>query len=111
MAYDRLNLMDRHRDMVERILREHVPGVEVWAYGSRVNGRCHDGSDLDLVLRSPAQTPIDPVQLKALAQAFGDSNIPFLVDAHDWARLPASFHQEIQRNHAVLLPLKDGAPD
>ena len=35
------------------MLREHVPNAEVWAYGrSRVNGRCHSGSDLDLVLRS-----------------------------------------------------------
>ena len=39
--------------MLEEILREHVPGVEVWAYGSRVSGHSHGGSDLDLVLRGP----------------------------------------------------------
>ena len=39
--------------MLEGILREHVPGVEVWAYGSRVSGHSHGGSDLDLVLRGP----------------------------------------------------------
>ena len=38
---------------IEALLREHVPGIEVWAYGSRVNGESHDASDLDLVLRGP----------------------------------------------------------
>ena len=45
---DRLALPRRYRDQLEALLREHVPGVEVWAYGSRVNGESHDGSDLDL---------------------------------------------------------------
>ena len=31
----------------------------MWAYGhSRVNGRCHSGSDLDLVLRSRTLEPL-----------------------------------------------------
>ena len=34
---DRLALPRRYRDQLEALLREHVPGVEVWAYGSRVN--------------------------------------------------------------------------
>ena len=50
---ERLLLKPRHRRMLEEILREHVPGVEVWAYGSRVSGLGHGGSDLDLVLRGP----------------------------------------------------------
>ena len=100
---DRLNLSDRHREMVERLLREHLPGVEVWAYGSRVNGRSHDGSDLDLVLRNHVLAPFDASQMTAVTQAFRDSNIPFLIDAHDWARLPVSFHAEIERSHVVLI--------
>ncbi|WP_394370317.1 nucleotidyltransferase domain-containing protein [Pedobacter segetis] len=27
--------------------------MQVWAYGSRVNGDAHVGSDLDLVIRTP----------------------------------------------------------
>ena len=30
-------------------------------------------------------------------QAVNDSNIPILVDARDWARLPKSFHTEIEK--------------
>jgi hypothetical protein len=56
---DRLDLPRRCREALEALLREHVPNAEVWAYGrSRVNGRCHSGSDLDLVLRSPTLEPL-----------------------------------------------------
>ena len=44
---DGLHLSTRHGRVLQALLREHLPGVEVWAYGSRVNGRSHDGSDLD----------------------------------------------------------------
>ena len=45
---ERLDLPCRYRDQIEALLREHVPCVEVWAYGSRVTGRSHKGSDLEL---------------------------------------------------------------
>lgn len=50
---DRVQIAHRHRRILQALLREHQPGVEVWAYRSRVNGRGHDGSDLDLVLSAP----------------------------------------------------------
>ncbi len=58
---ERLHLRPRHRERLEALLREHLPGVEVWAYGSRVNGQSHDGSDLDLVLRGRG---LDEIELK-----------------------------------------------
>ena len=103
---DRLDLPPRYRRIVQALLREHVPEAEVWAYGSRVNGESHEGSDLDLVLRSPTLEPIPGDQLADLAEAFEQSNIPILVQAHDWARLPESFHQEIERDYVVV---QDGA--
>ncbi len=42
-----LDVKPRHREQIERLLREYLPGVEVWVYGSRINGRSHEGSDLD----------------------------------------------------------------
>ena len=55
---DLLDLPTRFREKLEALLREHVPDAEVWAYGSRVNGRSHDSSDLDLVLRGPTLQPL-----------------------------------------------------
>ena len=98
-----LDVKPRHREQIERLLRGHLPGVEVWAYGSRVNGRSHEGSDLDLVLRSPGLVKIDPSQLAEFNEAVQESTIPFLVEARDWARLPDSFQREIEREYVVLV--------
>ena len=99
----RLHLKPRHRAVIEGLLKKHLPGVEVWAYGSRVNGRSHDGSDLDLVLRARKlkEIPIGP--LDELWDALRESTIPFLVEARDWARLPESFHREIERDYVMLV--------
>ena len=99
---ERLHLAARHRRILEGLLREHLPGVEAWAYGSRVNGRSHDGSDLDLALRGPGLEEIPIDRLGNFREAVTDSSIPFLVEARDWARLPERFHREIKREHVVL---------
>ena len=99
---DRLHLSPKHRRALEALLRTHLPHVEVWAYGSRVTGRSHDGSDLDLALRGPKLEKIPADRLEDFEEAVRESNIPFLVEAHDWARLPERFHHEIERDHVVL---------
>ena len=100
---DRLHLSPRHRAQLEALLREHLPGVEVWAYGSRITGESHDGSDLDLVLRAPDLQKIPIGRLSDLWEALRESTIPFLVEARDWAWLPEGFHEEIERDYVVLV--------
>ena len=99
----------RHRRKLEEILREHLPEAEVWAYGSRVSGESHGGSDLDLVLRSPDLEKIPLGKLLDVEEALRDSTIPFLVEARDWARLPESFLREIRRDNVVLVQGKSPA--
>ena len=99
---DRLHLQPKHRRVLEALLREHLPGVEVWAYGSRVSGKSHDGSDFDLVLRGPGLKEIAIGQLGDFEEAVRESTIPFLIEARDWARLPERFYREIERDHVVL---------
>ena len=100
---DRRLHLPRHRAQIEALLREHLPDVEVWAYGSRVSGDSHDGSDLDLVLRAPGLDKVPMGPLFDLWDALRESTIPFLVEARDWARLPESFHGEIERDYVVLV--------
>ena len=100
---DRLHLSPRRRTQIEALLREHLPDVDVWAYGSRITGESHDGSDLDLVLRAPDLQKIPIDRLSDLWEALRESTIPFLVEARDWARLPEGFHGEIERDYVVLL--------
>ncbi len=88
--------------MLMSLLREHLPDVEVWAYGSRVDGRSHEGSDLDLVLRGPGLNKIPFRKLMDFEEALQDSCIPIIVEARDWAQLPERFHREIERQYVVV---------
>lgn len=87
---------------VRELLAMHVPEAEAWAYGSRVSGGSHPGSDLDLVLRNPCDLRREQGGLHRLSDALSESDLPILVEVHDWARLPESFHREIERAHAVV---------
>ena len=98
---EKLLLPSRYRVMVDELLQQHVPDVEVWAYGSRVGGDAHEASDLDMVLRSPTLDRLGH-ELHDLREAFQESNLPILVQTHDWADLRESFHREIERDHVVL---------
>lgn len=105
---DRIHLQPRHSQILESLLCEHLPGVEVWAYGSRVCGRSHGGSDLDLALRGPNLKEIPVGKLGDFREAVRESTIPFIIEAHDWAHLPEGFQREIERKHVVLMPCAGG---
>jgi predicted nucleotidyltransferase len=60
LELSRLLLSDRHLHTLQALLAQHAPGAEVWAYGSRVTGGAHEGSDLDLVLRHPGDPTQEP---------------------------------------------------
>ena len=97
-----LDLPQKYLEQVEAILRAHVPYTEVWAYGSRVAGGSHPGSDLDLVVRNPCDLRREQPRLYRLTDALSESDLPILVEVHDWARLPESFHRQIERAHVVV---------
>lgn len=97
-----LILREQDRKRLVELLAAHLPAVTAWAYGSRVNGDAHEASDLDLVLRSPDLNPIPLENLDAFLQALRESNIPILIEARDWARLPDAFHQEILKSYVVV---------
>ena len=98
----KLNLSLIYLAQVKEILNQNAHGFEVWAYGSRVDGRSHDASDLDLVLRNPADLHQPIENLSQLKQSFIDSNLPFLVDVMDWACLPVSYREEIKKRHIIV---------
>jgi predicted nucleotidyltransferase len=104
-------LKSKYKQMLLDIFSELTLPVEVWAYGSRVSGTAHDGSDLDLVIRSMdgKKLPIDI--LMELKEKIRDSNVPILVDLFDWARLPESFHQNIETCHEVFFPVPENIPN
>ena len=97
-----LQLEARHLALLQQLLAQQVPHAEVWAYGSRVTGGCHETSDLDLVLRNPDDLTKACEGRFDLQEALQQSLLPLLVDVHDWAQLPDSFHRNIEQNYVVV---------
>jgi predicted nucleotidyltransferase len=98
----RLQLTPSQLATLQGLLARHTPHAQAWAYGSRVTGGAHEGSDLDLVLRRADDLSRHMEGLDTLREALRDSSLPILVDVHDWAELPVSFRHEIERNHLEL---------
>ena len=81
------------------IFDEYCPNAEIWAYGSRVGGDAHSGSDLDLTIKSFNDVNCSIVELRRLIT---DSDIPFFVDINMFDSLPDSFKEEVLRNYIVF---------
>jgi len=97
------DLPENYVQTLKQLLQTYVPDAEVWAYGSRVSGHAHKTSDLDLVLRNPADLSAPQKMFVELREAISESGLPILVDVMDWARIPQAFRDEIEREHEVLL--------
>ena len=95
-----LDLPAKYLSILQRILADLAPQAKVWTYGTRVTGKAHEGSDLDLVVRYPIGA--ERSSLGALGAALSDSDIPILVDVHDWDRIPQEFCSEIEKAHVVI---------
>ena len=85
---------------VVRILREQVPGVEVWAFGSRAKRTAKPYSDLDLALIT--RQPLTLEQLASITDAFETSDLPIRVDVVDWACTSESFRKIIEADKVVV---------
>ena len=92
-----------HLAIVKGILLEFLPGVEVRAFGSRVNGAFKDWSDLDLALVGAAR--LDPKILTRLKGAFEESDLPYRVDLLDWYNISPEFHELISARYEIIQPI------
>ena len=104
-----LDLQPAHLRMLLAMVAAHAPEAEVWAYGSRVTGHAHQGSDLDLVVRNPERLDAPQKHLHRLRDALRESDLPFLIEVLDWARIPEEFRREIERQHVVVMPREQTA--
>ena len=96
-----LDLRPDHWDIVRGILRRHVPGRKVLAFGSRATWTAKEYSDLDLAVLGDKPLPLDVAS--ALAESFVESDLPFKVDVVDWASTSESFRKVIERDYVVLV--------
>ena len=101
-----LDLRPDHWTIVSYILRQHVPDREVLAFGSRATWTAKNYSDLDLAILG--DKPLSLNVSSALAEAFGESDLPFKVDLVDWARVDDRFREIIRRSG---VPVQNPARD
>lgn len=95
-----IDLEPQDYETVRNILSRHLPGTEVRAYGSRVTGKTHRGSDLDLAIMTTEPLSLDT--LADLRDAFSESTVPFRVDLLDWAETTESFRAIVMENSVIL---------
>ena len=98
-----IDITPAHRKTILALLRQYLPGVLVWAYGSRVKWTSRPASDLDLVAFSK---PEQSRQVAALEEAFEESSLPFRIDLHVWDEVPERFRSNIEKEFVVLQEAK-----
>ncbi len=90
-----IDLPPQYLATVREILMRNAPGVPVYAFGSRVNGRSRKFSDLDLAL-APEHS-LDWRVLARLREAFEESDLPITVDVIDWSQVSPEFKKHVGR--------------
>lgn len=96
-----LFIRPEHLAVLLSIFKDYCPNAKIWAYGSRVDGDAHDGSDLDLVIKDFGDEKCSSGELKEL---LNDSNIPFLIDINEFDKLPETFQKEIEKKYIIIYP-------
>ena len=97
-----LDITPAARSELLALLQQYLPGVTVWAFGSRARGTAKPYSDLDLAILGEA--PLGLAVSAALADDFSESDLPWKVDVVDWATTSETFRRIIERDRVVLQP-------
>ena len=95
-----IDITPDQRKILLDLLNDYLPGVTVWAYGSRIKGTARPQSDLDLAVFASAE---QKRAVAALKEGFEESQLPFRVDMFVWDEIPAQFRENIQRAHVILV--------
>lgn len=98
-----LSIKSEYLQMLLDVFNAYCPKATIWAYGSRLGGDFHDGSDLDLAVIDFRDEKCSLGELKSL---LSDSDIPFLVDVVEYSNLPDIFQKEILKNYIEIYPAK-----
>jgi len=101
-----IDITSEQRRILVDLLHKYIPGVAVWAYGSRVKWTARPNSDLDLVA-FPAPDQLSLVS--ELKSALVESDLPFLVDLHVWDEIPERFREIIRQEYVVVQEQMDDA--
>lgn len=89
-----LDLADRYVDFIRNTITSILPDVEIFIYGSRVQGKAREYSDVDIALKGDIAFN-NLLKLRAL---FEDSTFPYKVDVVDLDSLTPEFLNIIEKD-------------
>ncbi|KPJ67872.1 MAG: DNA polymerase beta subunit [Coxiella sp. DG_40] len=95
-----IDINSKHLEVVKSILAKHLPGYEIWAFGSRIDSTAKKYSDLDLVIITDIPVPL--ITIASVKEAFSESNLPFKVDIIDWSITSENFRKIIKERYTVI---------
>jgi len=98
----KIDLNPQEWEEVKRILNRFIPGLEVWAFGSRARFTAKPYSDLDLAVIT--QQPLPIATMAALREAFDESDLTIKVDVVDWATTKEPFRKIVEEHKVVVQP-------
>lgn len=99
-----LDIRKEYLDELRSIFCGYCPKAEIWAYGSRIKNNSHSGSDLDLAVKNLNDEKKSVTELRRI---LNDSDIPFLIEIQEFAKLPKSFQDEIMKDYIQIFPIQE----
>ncbi len=95
-----IDVEEKHLAVVRRILAEHVPDCEVRVFGSRIEGKSREFSDLDLVLVGGEKR--NWRRIERLKDSFASSDLPMIVEVIDWHAISDELRAVIENHYEVI---------
>jgi len=95
-----IDVEEKYLAVVRRILAEHVPDCEVRVFGSRIEGKSREFSDLDLVLVGGEK--LNWRRIERLKDSFASSDLPMIVEVIDWHAISDEFRAVIENHYEVI---------
>ncbi|MDI9407735.1 MAG: nucleotidyltransferase domain-containing protein [Candidatus Pacebacteria bacterium] len=97
---EKLQILPEDLIELKKQLQLHAPGVEVWAYGSRVHGMPRRWSDIDLAIVNP---PKDKRFFMAiLCDEIAEGPLMLRADIIDLNQVSADFRKTVEDHHIVI---------
>ena len=96
-----IDVTEKDLALLQEILRAHISGAKIWAFGSRAKGTAKRGSDLDIAFDIGS---VLNFSVKArLVEALDEAPLPYNVDLIDLHDISPEFRALIDA-HKIALP-------
>lgn len=98
-----MDLTKEEKAVVTTAIRQHIPlSVEVFFFGSRVDGTSRKDSDLDVLLKGPCHIDLGLIAL--VRDKLEESNLSFRIDILDYHSCSPEMLKSISKNMVKVLP-------